>query len=119
MHVLILESDAEFREHLAGRLARLGHEVVGAEDAEEALSRCHRQGLAVVLVGLHQGGLDARTFLGRVPQVCPEARVICINHPKDVALSIEAMKLGVVDEVHPPVDMEDLDRRIRAVGGGA
>ncbi|MGE4554200.1 MAG: response regulator [Desulfovibrionaceae bacterium] len=118
MHVLILEKDAEFREHLAGRLARLGHEVTSAEDAEEALACCHRSGLAVILVGLRLGGLDERTFLERVAHVCPEARVIGINHPKDVALSIEAMKRGVKDEVHPPVDIEDLDRRIRAAGRG-
>lgn len=116
MHVLILENDSKFRDLLAGRLSRLGHQVTSLENAQDALTCCRLQGLSVILVGLRQGGTEVRTFLEQVGQVCPKARVIGINHPKDVALSIEAMKRGVRDEVHPPVDIEDLDRRIRATG---
>ncbi len=115
MQALIYEVDAAFREHLAQRLAERGFRVFQASDGEEAVRLAMTQSVWAVILGL--GGLRSKalSFMDRLREECPRCRVIIINRSGDLSLSIEAMKLGAFDEIAAPVDVEMLEKKIRAL----
>jgi two-component system, NtrC family, response regulator len=119
MHVLIFEADAEFRDHLAQRLAERGFTVFQAGGQDEALGLARTERVRTVILGI--GGLrrKALAFMDRLRGDCPGVRVILINRSGEVSLSIEAMQMGAFDEIPAPVDMEMLERKIRAPRKGA
>jgi len=114
MNVLIFEADAEFRDHLAQRLAERGFSVLQAGGRDEALRLASLEDVGAVILGI--GGLrrKALAFMERLREDRPGLRVILINRSGDVSLSIEAMQMGAFDEVPAPVDMEMLEQKIRA-----
>lgn len=115
MKVLIVDTDAGFRRQLSQLLSRRGVQVQGADDMEQAREMACRQQVDAILLGAaeHERGMLA--FLGDVRIACPQAQVVFINHSGTVSLSIEAMKLGAYAEMGAPVDMEELERKLRSI----
>ncbi|GEM_PF-909584 len=123
MKVLIVDSDAPFRRQLAQQLSRRGVQVHGTDDVEEAYAMACNQQVDAVLLGVTGQERGMLAFLNDVRSACPQAQVIFINHSGAVPLSIEAMKLGAYAEIGAPVDMEELERKLRSIqdlksGGG-
>lgn len=115
MKVLIVDSDAGFRRLLAQQLSKRGVQVQGTDDVEEAHEMACRQQVDAVLLGVTGDERGTLAFLGDIRTACPRAHVIFINHSGKVSLSIEAMKLGAYAEVGAPVDMEELERKLRSI----
>ncbi|WP_419784915.1 response regulator [Pseudodesulfovibrio sp.] len=114
MHVLLIDADDDFRRNLSDRLSKHGLTVRDTGDVEEARRLVLGQDAEAILAGLSSPKESLLYFLSEFRQESPESTVILINHSGEVSLSIEAMKLGVVDEVHVPVDLEDLLGKLRA-----
>lgn len=114
MHVLLIDADDDFRRNLADRLSKRGLTVRDTGDAEEAARLARGENAEAILAGLSSPKEPLLYFLSELRQERPESTVILINHSGEVSLSIEAMKLGVVDEAGVPVDLEDLLGKLRA-----
>ncbi|MDD3312215.1 response regulator [Pseudodesulfovibrio sp.] len=114
MHVLLIDADDDFRRNLADRLSKRGLTVLDTGDAEEAARLARGENAEAILAGLSSPKEPLLYFLSELRQERPESTVILINHSGEVSLSIEAMKLGVVDEAGVPVDLEDLLGKLRA-----
>ena len=113
MNVLLIDADDDFRRNLADRLSKRGLAVRDAGDVAEARRLADGKTADAILAGL-SGPKDALLYLlAEIRQESPESTVILINHSGEVSLSIEAMKLGVADEVGVPVDLEDLLGKVR------
>ena len=58
MRILHIDDDALFRKIVAGRLARAGHEVLGAVDGEDGITRFRDYGLDLVLTDIDMPRMD-------------------------------------------------------------
>ncbi len=116
LSVLIVEDDAKFRDHLVQRLSLREFRVLGAALDDAAAELAGRERVRAVVLDISGPRARVLSFLEKVRKASPESRVILINRTADVSLSIEAMKLGASDEVTAPVDIEMLERKIRAPG---
>jgi len=114
MNVLLIDADDEFRRNLADRLSKRGLTVKDAGDVAEARRLTEGKTADAILAGLSSPKDSLLFFLSELRQKSPESTVILINHSGEVSLSIEAMKLGVVDEIGVPLDLEDLLGKVRA-----
>lgn len=114
LNVLVVETDEEFGGHLAQRLTAKGCTVTVAGGVEGVGSLAHDCDVDVVLLDLGGFGREGLKIIKDVAETCPETRVILLSSSKDVALSIEAMKLGVFDEVSVPVDVDALMDKLLA-----
>jgi DNA-binding NtrC family response regulator len=102
MRILIVESDAELRETLAGALRAEGHDVVGVTDGLGALDALQRQPADIVLceVGAHR--LDALTFLSLCRERDSHAVVIITGPRGDEEATLESMRRGAYDYIPKP-----------------
>lgn len=113
-NILVVDGDPNVRTRLHQRFDRSGFRTHEAPSAAEACRFLGRHDLDAVVIDLASLGRDALGLIRSVrKERCP-AEVIVLTGPATVSLAIEAMKLGVFDDLLVPVDVDALTRRIRA-----
>lgn len=110
--VLIVDDDKAFLQILAERMQNRGMEVSTAESAAEALKMLEKESYDAVLLDLmmpEMGGIEALQIMRKKQ---PEIQVIFVTGHPSVSKGVEAMKLGAMDFIPKPVDMNELTEKI-------
>ncbi len=111
--VLIVDDDKAFLQILAEHMQNLGMEVYTAESAAAALKMLEKESYDAVLLDLmmpEMGGIEAFQIMSKKQ---PEIQVIFISGHPSVSTGIEAVKIGAMDFIPKPVDMNDLTEKIK------
>ncbi len=112
--ILVVEDRDSLRRMLATALASEGHEVVAVATGEEAVAKLG-EGFDLVLTDLKLPGIDGLEVLRASRRQAPPPPVIVLTGYGTVATAVEAMKLGALDFLEKPVDIEELFRRVTSV----
>lgn len=104
--ILIIEDETLLGRSLAASLAQDGHRshwVSSAEDASSWLSN-HQADLALIDCGLP--GMSGMDLLAQLVEAHPDTGVIMMTAHGDVPTAVSAMKLGAMEFLIKPVDLE-------------
>ena len=115
--VLVVEDEAIMRESLRDWLKDEGYEVETAEQGEEALQRIGEVDFGVVILDLRLPGRDGLQVLKEARAQRPELKGIIITAYPSVETAVEAMKIGAVDYLPKPFDLNDFEKLIREALG--
>jgi two-component system C4-dicarboxylate transport response regulator DctD len=131
--VLLIDDDEAMRRSTEQALELLGHRVRTFDTAEAALEVAGPGLNGVVISDIRMPGMDGMTLLQRLADRDPDLPVILITGHAEVALAVEAMRLGAYDFLEKPFTMLALgtvlkralehralvmeNRRLRAVAG--
>jgi DNA-binding NtrC family response regulator len=116
--VLIVDDDKAFLAILAERMQNRGMEVSTAESAAAALKMLEKETYDAVLLDLmmpEMGGIEALQIMRKKQ---PEVQVIFLTGHPSVSKGVEAMKLGAMDFIPKPVDMNELTEKIHQAKAG-
>jgi DNA-binding NtrC family response regulator len=116
LSLLVVDSDPDVRARFRQSFDRSGFKSYEAESAAEAYRILGRHNLDTVVIDLASLGRDSLGLIRFAREKRSPAEVIVLTGPTTVSLAIEAMKLGVFDDLLIPVDMDALTRRIGAAG---
>lgn len=109
MRVLVVDDDADLRLSISQTLKGAGHEVVEAEDGQNAVAlvTLDRNFDAVFLdVNMPQmNGIDA---LQKIKEISPEVFCLVLTAYSDVKDAMTAIRLGAYDYLEKPVEAERL-----------
>ena len=111
--ILVVDDSEPVREICGRMLGRLGHEMIAAADASEALTVYDiAQPDAVLLdVGLpDRSGLDVLVDLR---DANPDVRVAMLTAERERAVVLRALELGVRDYLVKPFALERLQEAVR------
>jgi two-component system response regulator AtoC len=111
--LLILDDDAKQRRVLQILARKIGFDGVPAGGAEEALASFRAQRCDLVVTDLQMPGRDGMDFLRELRAVDTEVPVIVLTGHATVATAVEAMKLGAVDYLQKPFDVDALEIIVR------
>jgi DNA-binding NtrC family response regulator len=112
--VLLVDDEAPFVEALAKRLDKRGLEVVLAYSASEALQKLAEVGhIDVVVLDVKMPGMDGIEALKHIKGSYPLVEVIMLTGHATVETAIEGMKLGALDYLMKPCDMEVLMAKVQ------
>ena len=118
--VLIVEDRDSLRRMLEKALAGEGYEVTAAADGASGIARLEAAAFDLVLTDLKLPDADGLAVLAAARRAQPATPVLVMTGYGTVAAAVEAMKLGALDFLEKPVELDDLFRRVAdAVGGGA
>lgn len=104
--VLIVDDETVVRYTLKRLLSPLGYEVKDVEDAEEALGAIHKFDPALVITDIRLPGISGLELLERVVASRPDIGVIIMTGFDDMDVAVESMKMGGVDYLVKPLDMD-------------
>ena len=115
--ILIVEDEAIMRESLRDWLTDGGYQVETAEEGEEALKTIAEQDVGVVLLDMRLPGKDGLEVLREAKVQSPQLKGIIITAYPSVETAVEAMKIGAIDYLTKPFDLNDLEKLIRETIG--
>ncbi|MCG6868811.1 MAG: response regulator [Gammaproteobacteria bacterium] len=115
-HVLLVDDEEDFVEALSTRMEARGLVVEAAKNGYEALEKAQVQRFDAIIMDLAMPGMDGvETLRGlRVDQ--PELQVIFLTGHGTLETGVEAMKLGAMDFLEKPTDINLLIEKVRKAG---
>jgi DNA-binding NtrC family response regulator len=108
--LLVVDDDPEIISSFEAILRSEGYEVTTARDGREALERVAQSPFDVVLLDLLLPDMDGWAVLQRVREIRPGSRVVILCADVDAEGAVEAFRLGAVDVLLKPPDVDKLLR---------
>ncbi len=106
--ILVVDDEKNIRLALSMALEKLDIPVETAASGEEAMEKVGQGNYEFMLLDLRMPGMDGMEVLRRVSQQRPEIKVIIITAYGSIELAVEAMKLGAVDFLQKPFNVEQV-----------
>jgi two-component system response regulator HydG len=106
--ILVVEDNQTMREGMAQVLAKMGHQVLEAEDGEKAVELALHQPCDLVITDYKLPGLDGLEVLRRIKQQAAGSEVVVITAYGTIGLAVEAMQQGAADFITKPFSHEEL-----------
>lgn len=110
--LLLVDDEKQFVELLAERLALRGYHVQTSLSGEEAIEKIEHYNYDVIILDVAMPGMDGVETLREIKKRKPIIEVIMLTGHATVETAVEGMKLGALDYVMKPCDMEDLVTKI-------
>ncbi|NCC26096.1 MAG: response regulator [Deltaproteobacteria bacterium] len=110
--VLLVDDEVEFLEAMSERLRLRDMEVKTATNAEDALAMLGEEQFDAVFLDLQMPGTDGIKGLKMIKNMNPNLQVIFLTGHATVEKGIQAMKLGAMDFMEKPVDINVLSEKI-------
>jgi len=114
--VLIVDDEVEFANLLSERLQARGLTVDTVFSGEEALEIAEKKTFDAILLDLAMPGMNGIETLERLRAINPDLQIILFTGNATVDVTLEAMKLGAVDLLEKPANLEKVLSKIDAAG---
>jgi DNA-binding NtrC family response regulator len=108
-HVLVVDDEELYRRSLERILTRVGHEVLEARDATEALAIAAAQPVDLVLADVRMPGLNGLELVRQLHEMHPDLPCIVVTGFGGPEQSIEALRAGAFWYLEKPFDRGQLD----------
>ena len=110
--ILVVEDDSALAQALSDTLMLSGYDVVTATDGEQALARLDRDPVDMVLTDVQMRPMDGRALLRNLRTRFQELPVLVMTAYGTVEQAVEAIKLGAVDYLAKPFEVDDLLHKV-------
>lgn len=111
--VLLVDDEPEFLATLSERMTARGMDITTAESAEEALNQVDKGNFDAIILDLMMPGMDGIETMKAIKEGHPEIQVILLTGQATLEKGIEAMKLGAMDFIEKPADIDSLTEKIK------
>jgi response regulator RpfG family c-di-GMP phosphodiesterase len=104
--VLVVDDEPAVCSVLSEGLSREGYECQTCLSGEEALKLMQQKSFDVVITDLRMPGMSGLGFLEKAHQEYPRSAFLMVTGEDDIRQGIQAMKLGAVDYLLKPIELE-------------
>ncbi|MFP4083469.1 MAG: response regulator [Desulfonatronovibrio sp.] len=111
--VLLVDDEQEFLKALSQRMQAKGLEITPATSGEEAIEAVKDEFFDAVVLDMMMPNLDGIETLKKIKEVNPDVQVILLTGHATVDKGIEAMKLGAMDFLEKPAEINSLLEKIK------
>lgn len=111
--VLLVDDEQDFLNTLSERMSARGMDITTAASPQEALSQVADGNFDVIVLDLMMPGMDGIETMKAIKQKNPEVQVILLSGHATLEKGVEAMKLGAVDFLEKPADIDALTAKIK------
>jgi len=111
--ILLVDDEKDFLEDMSERIEARGMEVTTAESAVTALEQVESGGFDAIILDLMMPGMDGLETLKAIKKKNPDLQVILLTGHATIEKGIEAMKLGAMDFIEKPADLDKLTAIIK------
>jgi two-component system response regulator AtoC len=115
LKILIVDDEIAIRQVLAHSIRRMGHVVITAKDAEEALFQMTSNEIDITFSDVRMPGISGIELLEEARRRGIECYFVIMTAFASVTTAIEAMKSGAYDYMMKPLRSEDVEHRIKLI----
>ena len=114
---LVIDDDISFNSILVRTLTRRGHPARGANDIESALSVAREMQPQQVVLDLNLNGSSGLALIPELLSINPDCRIVVLTGYASIATAVDAVKLGAVQYLAKPVEIEAILAAFEDDGG--
>jgi DNA-binding NtrC family response regulator len=111
--VLLIDDEVEFLEALSERMEIRGMEVTTAESASNAVDALGAGDYDAIVLDLQMPDMNGIEMLKLIRKSHPDLQVILLTGQATLEAGIQAMKLGAMDFMEKPADINSLTEKIK------
>lgn len=111
--ILLVDDEKDFLDVMSERIESRGIQVTTAESAVAALKQVEAGGFDAIILDLMMPGMDGLDTLRAIKKKNPDLQVILLTGHATIEKGIEAMKLGAMDFIEKPADLDKLTKIIK------
>lgn len=111
--VLLIDDEVEFLEALSERMEIRGMEVTTAESAGNAVGALGAGDYDAIVLDLQMPDMNGIEMLKLIRKSHPDMQVILLTGQATLEAGIQAMKLGAMDFMEKPADIDALTDKIK------
>ncbi len=111
--VLLVDDEKDFVEALGERMDARGMNVSTTTSGEDAIKKVEKESFDAIVLDLQMPGMDGLEVLAAIKKIKPEMQIILLTGHATVEKGIEAMKLGAMDLIEKPADLETISEKIK------
>lgn len=115
IRVLFVDDEPALRMLVETQLRDEGIDVTTADDGDTALDILDKEKFDLILLDIRMPRMDGVSVLKEIGERRISSRVIMLTAVEDFEVAIEAVKLGAIDYITKPYQLEELTARIRRV----
>jgi len=112
--VLLVDDEKEFLDIMSERMESRGMIVTTAESADQALAIIKKETFDAIVMDFQMPGMDGMEALKSIKGIKPELQIILLTGYATIEKTVEAMKIGAMDFLEKPADIEALSKKIKA-----
>ncbi|EKD35892.1 MAG: sigma-54 dependent two component transcriptional regulator (fis family protein) [uncultured bacterium] len=112
--ILMIDDEQDFLDVMSERMEARNMVVSTASSAKEGLAKAAAGSFDVVILDLMMPEMDGIEALRVLKEKNPDLEVILLTGHATIKQGIEAMKLGALDLIEKPADMNALTEKIHA-----
>ena len=110
--VLLVDDEKDFLDIMAERMEAQGMDVSTANSAEDALEMVQKESYDAIVMDLMMPEMDGFKALKLFKETKPEVQVILLTANVPEEKCVEAIKLGAMDVIEKPADLNLLTQKI-------
>jgi DNA-binding NtrC family response regulator len=110
--VLLVDDEEEFIALLSERMKSRGFQVDIANSGIKALEKVDEKAYDAIILDLYMPEMDGIDTLKQLLQKNPDLQIIFLTGHATLEKGIEAVKLGAIDFMEKPVDMDKLIEKV-------
>lgn len=111
--VLLVDDEVDFLQSLQERMELRGMRVTTAENTDAAIAAIDSKVFDAVVLDLQMPGMDGIEMLQHIKDVNPDMQVILLTGHATLEKGIQAIKLGAMDFMEKPADIDALTEKIK------
>lgn len=111
--ILLVDDNKDFLDILSERINTKGLDVETAQSGPEALNKIKDQSYDAIILDLVMPEMDGIETLKKLLSERPELQVILMTGHASLEKGIEAVKLGAMDFLEKPADIQSLMAKIQ------
>jgi len=111
--VLLIDDEKDFLEIMSERMGARDMDVSTTTSGFEALKMIEQESYDAIVLDLMMPEMEGLEALKAIKAKRPELQVILLTGHATVEKGIKAMKLGAIDLIEKPADLEVLTEKIR------
>jgi DNA-binding NtrC family response regulator len=115
--ILLVDDEQDFLETLSQRISLRGIDVASTTSAKEAIAKVAAESYDAIILDLQMPEMDGLEVLKAIKELKPEMQIIVLTGHATVKKAIEAMKLGALDLIEKPVDLDTILKKIKKAHG--
>ena len=112
--LLVVDDDPAFNKVLVRALGQRGFDTYGATDCEGALELARDHEPEFIVLDLNIGGESGLKLIRPLLDATPGARILVLTGYASIATAVDAVKLGAVQYLAKPADVDSIVRALRA-----
>lgn len=115
IRVLYVDDEPALRMLVQTQLQDEGIDVTTADDGDTALDTLEKERFDLILLDIRMPRIDGVSVLKEIRERKLSSRIIMLTAVEDFEVAIEAVKLGAIDYITKPYQIEELIARIHRV----